>query len=92
VYADPSPLAFWQRMRRRGQPAAYVGVMLALYSVVRFGLASHLSPQAEQLLGRAPLALEQFVRDYARVWQPDVSTQAPERGAIGHWWVGGDNG
>ncbi|HEV2122374.1 MAG TPA: hypothetical protein VGW38_06335, partial [Chloroflexota bacterium] len=69
VYPNPSPLRFWRCMRARGHPADYVTVMLGLYTVARLGLAAHLSPEAERLLGRPPISLEQFVRDYADAWR-----------------------
>ena len=81
AYANPSPWRFWRRMRGYGYPAGYVGVMLALYTACRFGLAARVTPEAARLLGRAPLSFEQFARDYADCWQKPAavpSTGEPE--------------
>ncbi|CAN5906918.1 SDR family oxidoreductase [soil metagenome] len=69
-YADPSLWSFWRRMRGYGYPRAYVGVMMALYTVCRLGLAAQVRPELARLLGRAPLSLEQFISDHADCWQP----------------------
>ncbi|MFN2323271.1 MAG: SDR family oxidoreductase [Trueperaceae bacterium] len=68
TYADPSPLAFWRRSRAQGTPAAFVTVMLGLYTVARLGLAARVTPELEQLLGRPPITVRRFVEDYAGVW------------------------
>lgn len=68
AYADPSPLAFWRRSRRAGTPAAFVAVMLGLYTVARLGLASRVTPELERLLGRPPITVRRFVEDHATVW------------------------
>lgn len=67
-YTDPLPWRFWRRMRQRGLPQAYVGVMLALYSACRFGLAAHTGGETERLLGRAPVSFRRFAEDYAASW------------------------
>jgi hypothetical protein len=56
-------------MRGRGFPRAYVAVMAALYTTARLGLAAHLSPELERLLGRAPTPFERFARDHAGAWR-----------------------
>lgn len=68
AYADPSPLAFWRRSRKAGVPAAFVTVMLGLYTVARLGLAARVTPELEQLLGRPPITVRRFVEDHAAVW------------------------
>ena len=71
-YADPGPLAFWRRMRRRGMPRGMVGVMLGIYSAARFGMAAGLSDDVARLTGRPPIAMEQFVHDSCNAWQPSA--------------------
>ncbi|WP_230272188.1 SDR family oxidoreductase [Deinococcus sp. 6YEL10] len=66
-YSDPSPLAFYRRLRARGLPAAQVLVMEAIYAAARFGLAAHVSPDAARLLGRPPRTVEGFARDSAHL-------------------------
>jgi uncharacterized protein YbjT (DUF2867 family) len=69
VYRHPGALRFYRHMRRRGLSRAHVAVMVALYTTARLGLAAHLSPELEQLLGRAPVDFERFARDSADVWR-----------------------
>ena len=68
TYADPSPLAFWRRSRAQGTPAAFVAVMLGLYTGARLGMAARVTPELEQLLGRPPLTVRRFAEDHAAVW------------------------
>jgi hypothetical protein len=42
--------------------------MMALYTVARWGKAGHLTQEVERLLGRAPISLEQFIKDFRAVW------------------------
>lgn len=72
TYSDPSPLAFARRMRRRGHPWGYVAVMEGIYLTTRLGLAAAVAPDAPALLGRPPLTLRQYVRDYAAAFAPGV--------------------
>lgn len=69
VYADPSPLAFWRHARSAGHPVPYVLIMLALYSVARFGLAARVAPDLERLLGRPAIDVCTFAEDHADVWR-----------------------
>lgn len=68
TYADPSPLAFWRRSRAQGTPAAFVVVMLGLYTVSRLGMAARVTPDLEELLGRPPITVRGFAEDHAEVW------------------------
>lgn len=68
TYPDPSPIAFYQRWRARGKPAAFILVMEALYAVSRFGLAGRVTPETGRVLGRPPISFAQFARDYAGVY------------------------
>lgn len=68
-YSDPSPLAFARRFRRRGYPGGFVNVMLGIYMTTRLGLAAGISPDVERLLGRPPITMRQYVRDYATTFQ-----------------------
>lgn len=68
VYRNPSLLHFIYRLWRRGYPLSYIGVVSAIYMTTRFGFAETICPDAEELLGRAPITLEQFVHDFASVW------------------------
>lgn len=69
-YNRPGLLRFYRAMRRRGYARGYVAVMMALYSNARLGLAAHLSPDLETLLGRPPMMLAPFVREMVGVFLP----------------------
>ncbi len=75
-YANPSALRFWRQMRRKGYPTAFVMVMIALYTVSRLGLAAKVTPETARLLGRSPISMQQFVADYATVWQAKDTVNA----------------
>ncbi len=65
TYSDPSPLAFARRMRRRGYERTFINVMNGIYLTTRLGMARAVFPDAATLLGRPPITLRQYVRDYA---------------------------
>jgi uncharacterized protein YbjT (DUF2867 family) len=62
-YTNPTPLAFFRRLRRRGVPAAQVLVMEAIYATARLGLARHVSDELPALLGRPARTTEDFAHD-----------------------------
>ena len=65
TYSDPSPLAFARRMRERSYASGYINVMSGIYLTTRLGMAATVHPQAAELLGRPPITMRQYVRDYA---------------------------
>jgi len=67
-YADPSPLAYARGLRARGQPWPFVAVTLGIYTVARLGLAARVADDVPRLLGRAPIALRQYIEDYRAAW------------------------
>jgi uncharacterized protein YbjT (DUF2867 family) len=50
-------------------PAMLVDWMDSLNTLVGLGYASGISPDVQQLLGRAPIAFEQFAKDHIAAWQ-----------------------
>jgi uncharacterized protein YbjT (DUF2867 family) len=72
TYSAPSPLAFARRMRERGHSRGYISVMLGVYLTTRLGLARGITPDAAALLGRAPITMRQYVRDYAPAFRQDT--------------------
>ena len=70
-YADPGPLAFWHRLRRRGTPRAMVGVMLGIYTAARLGLAAGITDDVERITGRPPIAFPAFAHDTRGAWARD---------------------
>ncbi len=68
TYSSPSPIAFGLHLKKQGLPLAQILVMEALYTVAKLGLAGKLTGEVERILGRAPISVEQFVRDEAAAW------------------------
>jgi len=68
TYSRPSPLAFARRMGHRGHPWGYIAVMEGVYLTTRLGMAAAVYPDAAELLGRPPIAMRQYVRDYAALF------------------------
>jgi uncharacterized protein YbjT (DUF2867 family) len=69
VYSDPSLPRFAWRMHERGHAWAYVGVMSAIYTTTRLGMAETVHPDLQNLLGRPPITFRQFAKDTADVWK-----------------------
>jgi uncharacterized protein YbjT (DUF2867 family) len=49
--------------------------MAAVYSIQRFGMAAKMSSDLSMLLGRKPCTLDQYIFDYANLWQRGITTQ-----------------
>ena len=69
TYSDPSPLAFARRFRQRGTAGGFINVMQGIYLTTRLGMAAAVYPDAAALLGRPPITMRQYVRDYAEEFQ-----------------------
>jgi uncharacterized protein YbjT (DUF2867 family) len=68
TYRNPSVVAFARHMRAKGNPWAYVAVTSALYTTARLGMAAKITSETQQLLGRPPIQLRQYVEDYKQAW------------------------
>lgn len=68
-YPQPSALAFYRHMRRRGYLRAHVMVMIAIYTVARMGKAGAVTSDTARLLGRPAGSVRDFVRDYRACWE-----------------------
>jgi uncharacterized protein YbjT (DUF2867 family) len=64
TYPKPGAIRFAWRMKKRGTPLPFVGVMTALYTVCRLGKADTVTEDLERLLGRPPISMRQFVADH----------------------------
>ena len=64
VYRPARPLPFLRYQRKRGRKLGHALVMLALYSVARMGKADGTTGTAEEILGRKPRSLDDFIRDH----------------------------
>lgn len=69
-YSRPGLVKFIWTMRDRGLPLDFVLVMAGIYTTTRLGWAANITPDVERLLGRSPISLRQFIKDYQSVWQP----------------------
>lgn len=69
TYSNPSLLRFGRRMRGRGAGWGYIGVMAAIYTTTRLGMAATVYPQLAELLRRPPITFREFAAGEARVWQ-----------------------
>jgi uncharacterized protein YbjT (DUF2867 family) len=68
-YSNPSNRHFGEVWNERGYPLAQILVMEALYMVAKLGRAGKLTDETKRVLGREPIAFEQFARDYQAVWR-----------------------
>ncbi|WP_373545788.1 SDR family oxidoreductase [Chamaesiphon sp.] len=67
-YTNPSiPVFIWQ-MLQQGFSFQFVLVTIGIYTTARFGLASMVTSDVQQLLGRAPISMKQYVEDYRQCW------------------------
>lgn len=78
-HSNPTPFAFCRRVRSRGLEPGFVLVMVALYTVCRFGLAARVTNDTRELLGREPLAMARFAQDYREAFLPD---RVPDRAGV----------
>lgn len=67
-YTNPSPIQFVIDKVRAGTPLGFALIMTMLYTLTRLGMSAEVSPQTQQLLGRPPITLRQFVQDYRQLW------------------------
>lgn len=69
TYPRPGALAFALRMRARGMAWGFIAVMIGIYTTARLGLAGTVTPDTAQVLGRAPISVQQFVQDERAAWR-----------------------
>lgn len=67
-YSQPSALRFAWRFWRRGHKPLQILIMILLYLNTRRGMAAQVSPAYEQIMGKAPRTMRQFVRDHRDCW------------------------
>ena len=67
-YTDPSIPRFLVSRYRRDRDLAKVGVMGAIYTTVRLGLADRVTDHVRSVLDRPPTDLLTFIRDNRSVW------------------------
>ncbi len=73
-YTNPSiPIFIWQ-MVQQGFSLQFVLVMVGIYTTARFGLADLVTTHVQQLLGRPPISVQQYVQDYRECWLSENAT------------------
>lgn len=55
-------------------PPEYLEMLLGIFGAIRAGYTEATTPDVQNVLGRAPITLQQFANDYREAWQP-VSAQ-----------------
>lgn len=68
-YVDVPEDTVRQGMQGAGMPEPTVNALLELYASYKASQAATVSPVVEQVTGKQPISFEQFVKDYAEVWQ-----------------------
>ena len=69
TYTHPGVVRFAARLRRRGLGWDAIGFMVAVYTLTRLGRNQPITDEVQQLLGRPPRDLDQFLRDSAWRWR-----------------------
>lgn len=70
VYTKPSVVKFLWKSWRSGTKLPFALVMTWLYNQTKNGMGEKVTPTVENLLKRPPISMQQFVADYAHLWQP----------------------
>jgi len=68
TYKNPSIVSFFLRKRREDLWTGIILVMIALYTMAKWGKADQATNELTKLLGRKPITLSQFIDDYKQVW------------------------
>ena len=69
TYRNPSIPHFVRYQRQQGIPLLAILIMVGLYTATRFGSGKRVTRAVEELLGRPPGTMRQYIEDYAGVWQ-----------------------
>lgn len=62
-YTNPSILAFWRKMRKKGLKRDFIIVMIGIYTTAKLGLAKTVTNELKELLGREPITMKEFIKD-----------------------------
>ena len=69
TYSNPKRKVFAKVMASYGFPEDFIKVMKMIYLIVKLGKAGELYDDLEIVLGRRPIKMEQYVKDYANCWR-----------------------
>ncbi len=67
-YTNPPIMRFFRQMQERGIPTGLAIFMIIEYSATKLGKSGLVTGEVEELLGRHPIPLNQFVKDHAEIW------------------------
>ncbi len=68
TYSNPKSKVFVNKMLTYGFPKDFVKVMKMIYFIVRLGKADQIYPDIEEILGKKPITMRQFIKDYTDNW------------------------
>ncbi len=68
TYSSPKSKYFALKMNEYGFPKDFIKVMKMIYFIVRLGKADIIYPDTEEILGRPPISMKQFIQDYTSYW------------------------
>ena len=68
TYRNPSMLTFFLRLRKRKIQGKFIFVMIALYTVCKFGKAAKISTTFKEYVHKDPITFRQFVVDNKKCW------------------------
>jgi uncharacterized protein YbjT (DUF2867 family) len=68
-YEPATVLGYLWHLHRRGLPIAQTLVQMILHVGLRYGQAGNVDPTLQELLGRPPRTLRDYVRDHAQLWR-----------------------
>jgi len=67
-WQNPSIWTYRRNMKRAALDPALINVTTVMYLMIRLGLSQTLTGTTEELLGRRPITMRQFVADCAQAW------------------------
>ncbi len=68
-FVNPGILRFIGYHQKKGRKLGMTLVMVALYSIVKLGKGNISTSTAEEILGRKPITLQQFIADHKQILQ-----------------------
>ena len=68
-YVELSPEEYIARELAQGHSESAARFTVGLYEIVRTGKEAHISPDIPNILGRPPIRLEQYIEDFADLWE-----------------------
>ncbi|TBL70338.1 SDR family oxidoreductase [Paenibacillus thalictri] len=68
TYANPSIADFKAYWKKKGFPADMINVMTGIYFTAKIGAAKKVTRDLERLIGRPPITIGQYVKDYRSIF------------------------